>query len=292
MKALIFNHHPDYTYHIWAILKSLNIDVYLATEKCTLKCGTKVSSTKGEENLFQFITLFLKPEELYPDMVNLKFSDTTENFDAYFTINPELAFNSGLKKLVYGTVIQPHFKSYYDPSKFLKICSTQNASDYKAKYLQYFVSQRGIQKNKKYISQLVSDFRSVPTTNEMMNLKNRGLSVIIGGFKDAPDGIVNDIEILEDTALLVHEKNWGTNCNAVCKALDMGVPVYMSRETKKVIGFNDLPDFMFIYKDNYTIEQAYEIALKKDPSVIQKAYRKLRNVELSRIYMYDIINSL
>lgn len=292
MKALIFNHHPDYAYHIWALLNSLKIETYFATEKCTLSCGTNASSTRGKDNLFQFITNFFKPNDLYPDMVDLNFSDTTDGFDIYFTINPELAFNSGLKNLVYGTVIQPHFRSYYDPNKFLKICSTQNASDYKAKYLQYFVPERGIQINKKYISQLVSDFRSVPTTQEMLNLKNVGLPVIIGGANDAPNGIVNDIEILKDTVLLVHEKNWGTNCNAVCKALDMGVPVYMSKETKKIVGFNDLPDFMFIYRDYYSIEQAYEIAIKKDPTIIQKSYRKLRNVELSRIYMYDIINSI
>lgn len=292
MKALIFNHHPDYTYHIWAILNSLKIEAHIATEECTLKNGTTASSTRGKDNLFQFITNLVKPEELYPDMVDLNFSNTTNGFDVYFTINPELAFNSGLKRLVYGTVIQPHFKNYYNPSKFLKICSTQNAQEYKAKYLQYFVPQRGLQNNKKYISQLVSDFRSIPTTNELLKLKDKGLPVIIGGFSDAPDGIVNDIKVLEDTALLVHEKNWGTNCNAVCKALDMGVPVYMSKETKRIVGFNDLPDFMFIYRDDYSIEQAYEIALKKDAKDIQKSYRKLRNVDLSRIYMYDILQSL
>lgn len=292
MKALIFNHHPDYAYHIWVLLNSLKIDTFFATEKCTLNCGTNSSSTKGQNNLFQFITNFFKPQDLYPDMVDLKFSDTPSGFDIYFTINPELAFNSNLKNLVYGTVIQPHFKNFYNPNKFLKICSTQNAADYKAKYLQYFVPQRGIQINKKYISQLVSDFRSVPTTQEMMNLKTSGLPTIIGGANDAPDGIVNDIEILKETVLLVHEKQWGTNCNAVCKALDMGIPVYMSRETKKIVGFSDLPDFMFIYRDNYSIKDAYEIALKSEPGLIQKAYRKLRNAELSRIYMYDIINSI
>lgn len=290
MKALIFNHHPDYAWHIWKNLTSMNIECFFATEKATLEAGANFSSTIGTENKFQLISNLFSAEELFPDMKGIQFTDNLEGFDYYFTIDPFIAQKLDVKRLVWGAVIQPYLKQINSPNKFLKITSVQNAEKYNAKYLQYFVPQNGDLKEKKYITQLISDFRQIPTTNKLLALK-KDYSVIVAGAGDAPDGIVNDWEILSQTALLCHEKNWGTNCNSVCKALDTGVPVYISKANKEIIGFSDLPDFMFIYSDYYTVEQAYEIALKKDNKTIQTAYRKLRNSDLSRIYMYNILNS-
>jgi len=290
MKVLIFNHHPDYAYHIWKNLTSMNIECYFATEKATLAAGANFSSTIGPENKFQLISNLFSVDELFPEMKGVKFTDSLDNFDYYFTIDPYIAQKLNKNRLVWGAVIQPYLKQINNPSKFLKITSVQNAESYNAKYLQYFVPQNGNLKDKKYITQLISDFRQIPTTSKLLSLK-QDYNVIIAGAGDAPDGIVNDWEILSQTALLCHEKNWGTNCNSVCKALDTGVPVYISKANKEIIGFSDLPDFMFIYSDFYTVEQAYEIALKTDNKTIQIAYRKLRNFELSRIYMYNILNS-
>lgn len=290
MKALIFNHHPDYAWHIWKNLTSMKIDCFFATEKATLAAGANFSSTIGPENKFQLISNLFSADELFPDMKDIQFTDNIEGFDYYFTIDPFIAQKLNVKQLVWGAVIQPYLKQINNPSKFLKITSVQGAENYGAKYLQYFVPQNGHLKEKKYITQLISDFRQIPTTNKLLSLK-QNYNIIVAGSGDAPDGIVNDWEILSQTALLCHEKNWGTNCNSVCKALDTGIPVYISKSNKDIIGFSDLPDFMFIYSDYYTVEQAYEIALKTDNKTIQTAYRKLRNFELSRIYMYNILNS-
>jgi hypothetical protein len=290
MKALIFNHHPDYAWHIWKNLMSLKIECFFATEKSTLAAGANYSSTIGPENKFQLISPLYKPEELFPDMTNLQFTDELQGFDYYFTCDPYIAQKLNVKGLIWSATIQPYLQQIYNPEKFVKITSAQNAEKYGAKYLQYFVPQNGILKEKKYITQLISDFRNIPTTEKLLSLK-KTYNVIVAGSSDAPDGIVNDWETLSQTALLCHEKNWGTNCNSVCKALDTGVPVYISKANKEILGFSDLPDFMFVYSDFYSVEQAYEIALKKDNKTIQTAYRKLRNCELSRIYMYNILNN-
>lgn len=291
MKALIFNHHPDYAWHIWKNLTSLKIECFFATEKATLEAGANFSSTVGSENKFQLVSPLFYPHELFSDMTDIQFTDKLQGFDYYFTIDPYIAQKLDVKNLIWGAVIQPYLKQINNPNKFTKITSVQNAINYNAKYLQYFVPQNGSLKEKKYITQLISDFRQIPTTDKLISLK-KDYNVIIAGSGDAPDGIVNDWDILSQTALLCHEKNWGTNCNSVCKALDTGIPVYLSKANKEIIGFSDLPDFMFIYSDFYTVEQAYEIALKKDNKTIQRAYRKLRNLELSRLYMFDILNNL
>ena len=291
MRALIFNHHPDYTYHIWKNLTSMKIDCFFATEKATLEAGAKFSSTLGVDNKFQLISNLFYPHELFEEMIDIKFTDELDGYDFYVTIDPDISNNKRFKNMIWGAVVQPYLAAYNDRDQYIKITSVQSHKEHNAEYLQYFVPQKGQLKEKKYITQLVSSFNNTPNYIELLNLKQT-YPVIIAGSTDAPDGIVNDWETLQNTALLVHEKSWGTNCNAVCKALDTGVPVYMSRSNKNILGFNDLPDFMFIYSDHYSVEEAYKVAMKRNSNTIQKAYRELRNNNLSRIYFYDILNKL
>jgi hypothetical protein len=288
MKALLFNHHPDFLHHIWTLLKSLNIDCYFATEEATLKVCDR-SSTKTKENKFELITNLYHPSELFPDMENINFTNDIKNFDMYFTIHPMIAQNENLNNVVWNGVVHPELKSIF-PQKALKVTSVQNYKEYKALYLPYFVPQRGRHKEKKYISQLMTQFYSEHFMT-LLNLKQR-IPVVIAGHDSAPDGIINDWDILAHTTLLVHEKNYGTNCNSVCKALDNGIPVYMSRKTKTLLGFEDLPDFMFLYSEDYSIEQAYQKSLNMDFNIIQSAYRQIRNVDNSKIFMYNILQKI
>jgi hypothetical protein len=288
MKALLFNHHPDFLYHIWTLLKTLNIDCSFATESATLQVCDR-SSTKTAENKFELISKLFSPEELFPDMKNIKFTDNIENFDLYFTIHPAIAQNNILTNVVWNGVVHPELQSIF-PEKALKVTSVQKYKEYKALYLPYFVPRRGKHREKKYISQLMTQFYNEHFTT-LMGLKQK-YPVIIAGHESAPDGIVNDWEVLAHTSLLVHEKKYGTNCNSVCKALDNGIPVYMSKNTKTLLGFDDLPDFMFLYSEDYSIEEAYRKSLNIDFRIIQSAYRQIRNIENSSIFMYNILNTL
>jgi len=288
MKALLFNHHPDFLHHIWTLLKSLDVECYFATEKATLKVCDR-SSTKTIQNKFELITNLYHPYELFPDMVNIQFTDNIDNFDMYFTIHPMIAENKNLNNIVWNGVVHPELQSIF-PEKALKVTSVQNYKEYKALYLPYFVSKRGDHKEKKYITQLMTQFYSEHFMS-LIRLKEK-YSVIIAGHESAPDGIINDWEILSKTSLLVHEKNYGTNCNSVCKALDNGIPVYMSKKTKTLLGFDDLPDFMFIYSEDYSIEEAYKKSLDMDFNIIQSSYRQIRNIENSKIFMYNILQNL
>jgi hypothetical protein len=288
MKALLFNHHPDFLHHIWTLLKTFDIDCYFATETATLKVCDR-SSTKTLENKFELITNLYSPQELFSDMVDIKFTDNIENFDVYFTIHPMIAQNKTLNNIVWNGVVHPELQSIF-PEKALKVTSVQSYNEYKALYLPYFVPQKGDHKEKKYITQLMTQFYS-EHLNTLSDL-SKNYPVIIAGHPNAPHGIVNDWEILKSTSLLVHEKKYGTNCNSVCKALDNGIPIYMSKQTKTLLGFDDLPDFMFLYSEQYSIEEAYKKSLNMDFKIIQSAYRQIRNIDNSKIFMYNILNHL
>jgi hypothetical protein len=288
MKALLFNHHPDFLHHIWTLLKTFDIECFFATEAATLKVCDR-SSTKTKDNKFELITNLFNPEDLFPEMQNIKFTDDIENFNMYFTIHPMIGQNNDLNNVVWNGVVHPELQSIY-PQKALKVTSVQNYKEYKALYLPYFVPQRGDHKEKKYISQLMTQFYSEHT--QTLIALSQKYPVIIAGHPSAPNGIVNDWEVLSYTSLLVHEKKYGTNCNSVCKALDNGIPVYMSRDTKTLLGFDDLPDFMFLYSEEYSIEEAYHKSLGIDFNIIQSAYRQIRNIENSKIFMYNILQKL
>ncbi len=81
------------------------------------------------------------------------------------------------------------------------------------------------------------------------------------------------------TALLCHEKQTGVSCYAVLKALDMGIPVYMSRMTKGLIGYDDLPDELFLFMDDMDIKTAYERSLTMDRAAISQRYREIYSLE-------------
>lgn len=288
MKALLFNHHPDFLHHIWSLLKTFDIECYFATEEATLKVCDR-SSTKTKENKFELISNLFNPEDLFSDMRNIQFTNDIENFDVYFTIHPMIAQNNKLDNVVWNGVVHPELQSIF-PEKALKVTSVQNYKEYKALYLPYFVPQHGAHKEKKYISQLMTQFYN-EHTQTLINLSQK-YPVIIAGHSNAPHGIINDWEVLSHTSLLVHEKKYGTNCNSVCKALDNGVPVYMSRNTKTLLGFDDLPDFMFLYSEEYSIEEAYKKSLDLDFNIIQSAFRQIRNIDNSKIFMYNILQKL
>ena len=288
MKALVFNHHPDYTHHLLTLLSGMGIECRLPTELATLEAGSTLSSTIGPQNHFRRFTRDHPPEELFPDLGGISFTDELDGHDLYFTIDQDIAANPRLPGIIWGAVTQYHLQLHPVPPGCVKIASVPHASRHGALYLPYFVPPHGQSHEKNFITQLINEFRGTPLFGKLVELRQR-LPVVIAGREDAPDGIVADWEVLSRTALLVHEKNWGTNCNAVCKALDAGIPVYMSRECRERTGLSDLPDSFFLFLEEHSIEEAYAIAKEQDFTERQQSFRGLRNRELARPWMEAII---
>lgn len=125
--------------------------------------------------------------------------------------------------------------------------------------------------------------------DEMMDLK-KSHPVIIAGHHDAPDGIVDDWNTLSHTRLLVHHKEYGSCCNAVMKALDCGIPIYMSKENRYRLGFDDVPEDCFIFSDDYTIKEAYDLSELVDKFKIQSQFRKVKNLEKAKTEFKNILD--
>ena len=304
LKILMFNHHPDVLHYMWRGFTDLGHDVYVATEDLTLDIGFKVSSTKN--NKFEVVDQLYDPSELYPDMKNVKFcsvedihSSSLKEFDLLWSMMPDIKyiemqhdiktwFDVQMQQFLRDTRIKalPGIKSANHPDAFrineIEFCSNWVAPSDK------------LVSNPQYITQLVTEADLVPTTNILIHLKNKGLPVKIHGGKKCPDGFIRDINILPETALLVHEKRFGINCYAVCKALDMGIPVYMSKTTKSMIGFGDLPDDLFYFSEEIGIQEAFEeraFGKLTHPTAkdISDTYRSIYTLERTKLHMDNIL---
>lgn len=286
MDILIFNHHPDYSYQAWKGFTELGHNVFFATEGLTKECGSKNSSTIG--NKFLFIDKLMEPKELFPDIdVNLK--DDLEKIELCITIDPNLANSLVHDRLVFGAVLKEFLDRNNNYERFLKVSSVQYASNFGALFATYYVPPYGNITQGGSITQLITQINKAFFSEQLVDLRKRGFPVIVAGSRLAPDGVVNDRKILEKTTLLVHEKSFGSNCNAVCKAFDAGVPVYMTRFTRRNLGFEDLPDYMFIFADDYDLVTAYEIAGTKDNLSIQKTFREIRSLARLKIDLNNVI---
>ena len=288
MKALIFNHHPDYFWYTKTLLESLNIEVEIASEKLTFECGADYSSISSD-NKFRTGPKWYEPKDLFPD-IELKISNTIDDYDYYCTTNRDIAkklpFDNN--KIIYSTVVSWDIIGCNELNKYKKISSVDYVKNYGGHRITYFVPQRGQLKEKKYITQLIENYKSI-YFNELMYAKHYA-PTIIAGSEDAPDGVVNDWKILEQTSLLVHHKDYGTCCNAVMKALDTGIPIYMSKKNRYILGFDDIPEDCFIYSEDYSVLEAYEISKSIDNNKIQNQFRNVKNLNNANKDMRLLLN--
>lgn len=288
MKALVFNHHPEHIWEIKNILEGIGIDAYIATERLTFSLGASYSSVNSD---FKWLRgpIWFNSKELFDD--DFKYSDTVNGFDFIFTMNRDIAnqIQFDPKKIFFMAAVSWDLLGMNDTNKYTKISAHHLAKDFGAKYLPRFVEQKGNVENKKYITQLIQGFNNSIFTPSLINLKNKGMKVIIAGDANAPDGIVNDWETLKETSLLVHYKSYGIVCTAILKALDCGIPVYMTKQNRYQNGLSDLPDEFFIFADDCSIEEAYEKSLSLDNKAIQQKFRILKNIENSKKEMKSIL---
>lgn len=292
----MFCHHPDVLHYMWRAFTDLGHTVYIATEELTNQIGFLYSSIKN--NKFEVVDHLYDPQTLFPDMYDTKWAYNMEyikNADIVWSMLPEI-LSLRNKKVVWFDAQMQGFLRNPQLGAINNAIKTANHPDaYKINnfhFMPNWVSQydQKIDKSeRKLIVQLITQADLVAETAILMNLKNRGYPVKIYGGAKCPDGFIRDLFVLPHTKLLVHNKTFGINCYAVCKALDMGIPVYMSKETKELIGFGDLPDSLFIFSNECSIEQAARIADFADNKHIQDTYRSIYTLERTKAQAAQLI---
>jgi len=300
MKILMFNHHPDVLHYAWRAFSMLGFDVDLASEELHQRVGFQYTSTKQDK--FEVVDRLYEPGQLFPDMAEVTFQPETTDirqYDLVWSMLPEITslraqgIQTWYDCQMQGTLRNPQIQAL--PG--IKTCNHPDAEDFNFRWMPNWVDEQPGTIECKYVVQLITELHNVDTTPEMMGLRDRNSEIykIYGGSK-CPDGFIRDVDILPYTALLVHNKDFGCNCYAVCKALDMGIPVYMSRATKERIGFGDLPDEaeMFFFQEDHTIEEAAELAIdwhtKGWGKKIQKTYRTIYSLERTVAAVEEILD--
>lgn len=289
--VLMFNHHPDVLHYAWRVMTELGFSVSVANESLT-RSFFPYSSTKGE-NKFEVVNQLFDPEELFPDMSAIKFQGMNgfdpKKFDIFWSMLPEIKYlePQGIKTWydcqMQGTLRSPEVQKL--PG--MKTTNHPDAYLFKFWWMPNWISRQGRRKEAKYITQLITELDLVDTTPDLKALRKQGKNVKIYGGDKCPDGFARDIDVLPHASVVIHNKDFGCNCYVVCKALDMGIPVYMSKKTQIRIGFGDLPKECFIYQEDYSVEEAGELGrghygvdspLSKE---IQEIYRSIYTLERS-----------
>jgi len=307
MKILCFNHHPDVLHYAWRAFTELGHDVHLATEDLHKRVGFKYTSTKKQEDgnqYFEVVDRLILPHVLFRDMEQEKihWADEKRDIKAYdlvWAMLPEITSlrNYGVETW-YDCQMQGTLRNgQIQALPGIKTCNHPDAEDFNFRWMPNWTAQQPDLIEPRYVTQLITEMHNVDTTGEMLKLRANSPDIykIYGGEK-CPDGFIRDINILPYTALLVHNKDFGCNCYAVCKALDMGIPVYMSRKTKERIGFGDLPDWLFHFKEESTIEEAYGLAVDQhahgEGADIQETYRSIYTLERTVAAAKEILDGV
>ena len=288
-------HHPDVAHYMWRAFTELGHHVAFATEKLTLDMGFKYSSMKGEDNKFEVVDQLFEPSKLYPDMSEIYLHNNIENISEYEIIWSMLPEITSLSKYGINTWFDGQMQVYLREKRFAALPGIKSANHPNAWELNQFhfvpnwVDKQPDLIEKKYITQMITECDLVSTTKELKALRDQGYPVKIHGGKKCPDGFIRDINILPYTSMLVHDKQFGVNCYAVCKALDMGIPVYMSKQTRDMIGFGDLPDDCFLFAHEHTIMEAFELSKLMNNADIQRTYRAIYTLDRTKKAIQTII---
>lgn len=275
MKVLIFNHHPDCSLYMWKAMTEIGIEVDFATEQLTMQVGFPHSSTK--QNKFEVVNRLYSPEEFNPEFKNVSFTDKISH-DMYLSIQPEVVNIFG--SYAYWDAQMQYFLRNFGHVPVRKSCNHPDAESFGFKFCANWIPEQKFSlQQPKLITQLITQHHMVAETEELINLQNNGHPVVIAGGDNCKNGFIRDVEILPRTSMLVHNKQFGINCYAVCKALDLGIPVYMGKDTKQIIGFNDLPDDLFLFKEDYSILDAYNKSMNCNRKYIQDTYRSIYTLD-------------
>ena len=287
MKIVFFNHHSDEMYWHIKTFESLGHECHVATRKLTLECGEDYCRF-NEEGLVQKGPVFYKWEKLHPDM-ELKFTDTIHGFDAAVTISKKIPHVLAPKMKVFACIVVKYdINNFNNIKNVTKIIAHPDAKQWNGHFVPKYVPQYGKIGNNVYISQLMERYYT-KHLKELIDLKLQGYPVVVAGAKEAPDGVVGDLDLLENTRFLVHDKDYGISCGAVLKALDSGCMIYISKTNRNEIGLSDIPDMCFIFSDDISIKDAYKEYEKYNKLNIQTTFRDIRNLNNATEHLKHII---
>lgn len=287
MKIVFFNHHSDEMYWHIKTFESLGHECHVATRKLTLECGEDYC-TFNEEGLVQKGPVFYKWEKLHPDM-ELKFTDTIHGFDAAVTISKKIPHVLAPKMKVFACIVVKYdINNFNDIENVTKIIAHPDAKQWNGYFVPKYVPQYGKIGDNIYICQLMERYYT-KYLKDLIELKKQGYPVIVAGATEAPDGVVGDLDLLQNTRFLVHDKDYGISCGAVLKALDSGCMVYISKTNRNEIGLSDIPDMCFIFSDDISIKDAYKEYEKYNKLNIQTTFRDIRNLNNATEHLKHII---
>jgi hypothetical protein len=288
MKIVFFNHHSDEMYWHIKTFEHLGHECHVATRKLTLESGEDYCSF-NEHGKVQKGPVFYDWKELHPDM-DLKFTDTIEGFDAAVTISGKIPYKLSSKMKVFACVVVKYdINKFNDLKNVVKIIAHPDAKQWNGHFVPKFVPKYGKIGKLTYVSQLMERYYT-KYLNELIMLKMAGYPVIIAGAKEAPDGVVKDLSLLEETRFLVHDKEYGISCGAVLKALDSGCKVYISKKNRVEIGLQDIPDDCFIFSDNISIKDAFHKNDSYDKTKIQQLFREVRSLENAAKHLESVLS--
>ena len=289
----MFNHHPDVLHYAYKAFTELGHDVDVATEGLAKGVGFQYSSTK--DNKFEVVDQLYEPEDLYPNIGHVNFSSSMEGYDIYWSMLPEITqlFKHG-KMTWFDAQMQLHLTHPgFGELPGIKTCNHPDGwKRNKFHFMSNWVDNLIGLEEPKYMVQLVTQIDKVPTTPKLRQLRDQGEPVKIYGGSHCPDGFVKDIDILPYTSVLVHDKQFGINCYAVCKALAIGIPVYMSRETRNLIGFGNLPEHCFIFSEEVPLEKALAVADTMDRKAIANSYNTTYTLEATKGCVTNILDTV
>ena len=277
MKILIYLHHGDCFKYMYNGLINIGVDVDLAGWH--LANNTSIPKYYGN----------VAPKEENGTWEGYNVVQKDKGYDWYLSIIPEIGIDfpdkSWFDCRLQGLKTNNHMCA-------INSMNDINANDYGFNFCGNWVPYQGEFNKKIYITQLIVHSWLCPNeTQELLDMKKYMNNIIISGSESAPDGLIEDKKILPYTAMLVHNKRSGINCYAVCKALDYGIPIYMEKSTKTLIGFDDLPDELFIFREQYSIREAYGIALQMDNIKIRDTYRSIYTLNRLKKSLSDILNN-
>lgn len=279
MKILMFNHHPDCLTYIYTALSELGIETEIASEQLTRKFFHYSSTLQN--GTFQFADVQIKFTDFDTIFKNVIVTDHI-NHDIIVSIRPEVMRHFG-ERAWYDCQMQGEFFQHRNNS--IRTCNHPDSALMGFKFCPNWVPPKELVKEKKYITQLMTAADVEPQTATLRNLKDKGYDVMIGEWGK----FIRDYDILPYTSMLVHNKKTGMNCYAVCKALDMGIPIYMERFTRKLIGFGNLPEELFLFIDDMSMEEAYKKSLDMDNKKIQEIYRSIYSLDNLKNAVVDIL---
>lgn len=291
MKALIFNHHPEHTWEFLKAFEANGIETHIASRNLTFKSGSEYCTI--QENGF-----WLRGEESYDPTFLFKeefiYADAIQDYDYIVTMDKKIAENIQFdpKKLFLIAPVSWDLLGMNNHSKYTKVSAHSNAEQFSAKFIPRFLPLYPLVKEKKYIAQLMYGLRVNQNsiyTKKLIELKNKNYDIILAGHEQMPDKIVYDMDILPKTSLLVHHKEYGIACTCVMKALNFGIPVYITKLNRYQLGMNDIPDYCFIFSDDHSLEDAYEISKSADNQNIQNTFRKIKNLKTTANKLEELL---